>query len=241
MGDVTVAEAKRDALAELTQHVWMQTIDYWMGLLQFLYGRFQELNLLRAGRPTVPARGQCGQRRRRPGARGRVHGAAKPPPRAEHGKLNVPGDRDRLARAMTPTEQHLITENDDANRPRPRSGSGARMNSIATETTVTRRPSSRANRSPVLSHFRTNPFRVLRVPPDVGVDEAIWRSEEALARSRAGLGLPDGEMIPWLVDPDEPEIRQAVQRIEEPLRRLTDQVFWFDPDHDSDGEPSAAS
>jgi molecular chaperone DnaK len=45
-GDLTVAEAKRDALAELTQQVWMQTIDYWMGLLQFLYGRFKELDIL---------------------------------------------------------------------------------------------------------------------------------------------------------------------------------------------------
>ena len=112
------------------------------------------------------------------------------------------------------------------------------MNSTATETKVTRPPAGfpQANRSQVLSQFRTNPFRVLRVRPDVGVDEAIWRSEEALTRLRAGLGLPDGEMIPWMAEPDEPEIRQAVQRIEEPLRRLTDQVFWFDPDNDSDGE-----
>ena len=45
-GDVAVAESKRDALARLTQHLSMQTIDYWIGLLQFLHGRFQELNLM---------------------------------------------------------------------------------------------------------------------------------------------------------------------------------------------------
>jgi molecular chaperone DnaK len=50
-GDVSMAEAKRDALAELTQQVWMQTIDYWLGLLQYLYGRFQELNLLALAGP----------------------------------------------------------------------------------------------------------------------------------------------------------------------------------------------
>ena len=79
-GDVNVAEAKRDALAELTQQVWMQTIDYWMGLLQFLYGRFQELNLLALAGPRFRARGQCGQRERHPGPRGRLHGADQPPP-----------------------------------------------------------------------------------------------------------------------------------------------------------------
>jgi hypothetical protein len=112
------------------------------------------------------------------------------------------------------------------------------MNLTATDTKVMRPPAGfpQANRSQVLSQFRTNPFRVLRVRPDVGVDEAIWRSEEALTRLRAGLGLPDGELIPWMAEPDEPEIRQAVQRIEEPLRRLTDQVFWFDLDQDPDGE-----
>jgi hypothetical protein len=135
------------------------------------------------------------------------------------------------------TQRKRLFTKDNAHKP-PRPGSAARMNSTATETKVTRPPAGfpQANRSQVLSQFRTNPFRVLRVRPDVGVDEAIWRSEEALTRLRAGLCLPDGEMIPWMAEPDEPEIRQAVQRIEEPLRRLTDQVFWFDPDNDSDGE-----
>jgi hypothetical protein len=111
------------------------------------------------------------------------------------------------------------------------------MSSVATETTVVHPPErfAQASRSPVLSQFRTNPFRVLRVPPDIGAQEAVWKSEEALSRIRAGLALSDGELIPWLPDPEEPEIRHAVQRIEEPLRRLTDQLFWFDPEHDGDG------
>ena len=111
------------------------------------------------------------------------------------------------------------------------------MSSVATETTVVHPPGrfAQASRSPVLSQFRTNPFRVLRVPPDIGAQEAVWKSEEALSRIRAGLALSDGELIPWLPDPEEPEIRHAVQRIEEPLRRLTDQLFWFDPEHDDDG------
>ncbi len=44
------------------------------------------------------------------------------------------------------------------------------------------------------------------------------------------------DLLPWMPEPDEPEIRQAVQRIEEPLRRLTDELFWFWPEHDPDGD-----
>jgi molecular chaperone DnaK len=45
-GDVALAEGKLEALDALTQKVYVQTIDYWIGLLQHLHGRFQELGLL---------------------------------------------------------------------------------------------------------------------------------------------------------------------------------------------------
>jgi hypothetical protein len=123
-------------------------------------------------------------------------------------------------------------------RPSPTPASGASTSSVAFEMNAICPPARvpQAGRSQVLGQFRTNPFRVLRVRPDVGVDEAVWKSEEALTRLRAGVALSDGELVPWISEPDEPEIRQAVQRIEEPLRRLTDQLFWFDPEHDCDGE-----
>jgi hypothetical protein len=118
----------------------------------------------------------------------------------------------------------------------------ASMNLAATETTaIPTGPGrttglQRASRSPVIGQLRTNPFRVLRLGPDVGVDRAIWKAEEALTRRRAGLPLAEPDLLPWLPEPDEPEIRQAIQRIEEPLRRLADESAWFDPDHDPDGE-----
>ena len=77
---------------------------------------------------------------------------------------------------------------------------------------------------------------MLRVSPSVGVDEAIWKAEEALTLLRAGLPRAESDLLPWMSDPDEPETRQAVQRIEEPLRRLTDELFWFDLDRDADGD-----
>ena len=94
----------------------------------------------------------------------------------------------------------------------------------------------RSGRFPVLDHFRTNAFRILRLQPGVGVDQAIWQAEESLTLLRAGLPSPRPDLLPWLPEPDEPEIRQAVQRIEEPLQRLLDELFWFDLEHDPDGD-----
>jgi hypothetical protein len=91
-------------------------------------------------------------------------------------------------------------------------------------------------RSPVLAQFRTNCLRVLRLPPNVSVDQAIWQAEAALTRLRAGLPSPEPDLLPWMPEPDEPEIRQAVQRIEEPLQRLADELFWFDLERDPDGD-----
>jgi hypothetical protein len=112
------------------------------------------------------------------------------------------------------------------------------MNPASTERTATAQPTGLplSTRSPALGQFRANPFRVLRVPTDLGVDQAIWKAEETLTRLRAGLPPADPDLLPWLPEPDEPETRQAVQRIEEPLRRLTEQVFWFDPGRDPDGD-----
>ena len=80
----------------------------------------------------------------------------------------------------------------------------------------------------MLGQLRLNPFRVLRLPVTAEVDEAIWKAEEALTLARAGLSLAEPDILPWLPAPDDQEIRQAVQWIEEPLRRIIEQMFWFD-------------
>jgi hypothetical protein len=111
--------------------------------------------------------------------------------------------------------------------------------STATATATATAPTGafrRADRSLVIGQLRANPFRVLRLGLDIGVDSAIWKAEEALTRLRAGLSLDEPDLLPWLPEPDEPEIRQAIQRIEEPLRRLADELAWFDPDADPDGD-----
>src|SRR3954453_9328060 len=93
-----------------------------------------------------------------------------------------------------------------------------------------------ATRSPVLNQFRLNPFRVLRVPTDVGVDQAIWKAEELITRLRMGLPAAEPDPLPWLPEAEEAETRQSIKRIEEPLPRLTEQLFWFATKADPAGE-----
>lgn len=90
-------------------------------------------------------------------------------------------------------------------------------------------------RSPGLAAFRLNAFRVLRLKVDAAANEAVWKSEKILARRRAGLDDPDPEIVGWLPLPDEIDLREAAQRMEEPLRRLRDQLLWFDFDGDPRG------
>ena len=90
-------------------------------------------------------------------------------------------------------------------------------------------------RSPGVGQFRLNPFRVLRLPADAPANQAVWKAEKTLARVRAGVALPEPDLAGWLPAADELEIQQAAQKMEEPLRRLHDQLLWFDLARDPHG------
>jgi hypothetical protein len=107
-----------------------------------------------------------------------------------------------------------------------------RVPAVATPDSAANRDS---NRSPILNEVRLNPFRVLRLPVRAGVDDAIWKAEEALTLLRAGVADAEPDPLPWLPPPGEPEIRQAVQAAEEPLRRLLSRLSWFDFEADPAG------
>src|SRR4051794_7516672 len=92
----------------------------------------------------------------------------------------------------------------------------------------TSRDADAGTRSPGLDFFRVNPFRTLRVPIRIPSQEALWKSEKALSRLRAGLDPPEPDLVPWLAAPDEFDIREGAQKMEEPLRRLREQLLWFD-------------
>lgn len=92
----------------------------------------------------------------------------------------------------------------------------------------TSRDADAGTRSPGLDFFRVNPFRTLRVPIRIPSQEALWKSEKTLSRLRAGLDMPEPDLVPWLAPPDEFDIREGAQKMEEPLRRLREQLLWFD-------------
>lgn len=88
-------------------------------------------------------------------------------------------------------------------------------------------------RSPILNHFRLNPFRALRLPINVRPEEAVWKAEEIIHLERAGLPPAEPCLLPWLPKVEEFEIQQAIQTMEEPFQRLLQQVLYFDLIHDA--------
>ncbi len=86
-----------------------------------------------------------------------------------------------------------------------------------------------------LNQFRINPFRVLRLPAATS-KQAIWQAEKILSLVRLNLPPKESDPLPWLPGNNEMEIKQAVQKMEEPLQRLVENLLWFDFESDPKGE-----
>jgi nucleotide-binding universal stress UspA family protein len=82
--------------------------------------------------------------------------------------------------------------------------------------------------SPALRGFESNPFRVLRLAANASTSEASFQAERALTMMRAGLPPAGEDVLPWLPPASVYEAQQAAQTVEEPLARLSEQLFWFD-------------
>jgi hypothetical protein len=89
--------------------------------------------------------------------------------------------------------------------------------------------------APGLSHFGLNPFRVLRLPVDATSKQVLWQAEKVLSLVRLKLTPQETDLIPWLTGNTEIEIKQAVQKLEEPLQRIVEQLLWFDISLDPKG------
>ena len=76
-----------------------------------------------------------------------------------------------------------------------------------------------------LSQFRLSPFRVLRLPVVATSAEVWWQAEKVLSLVRLNLPPQESDPIPWLPGNDEMEIKQAAQKLEEPLQRVVEQLF----------------
>jgi molecular chaperone DnaK len=92
-GDAAVAESKRDALHDLTQHLWMQTIGYWIHLIQFLYKRFEELNLMPLAGPRFEQGARAAQKENIQELARICMELINLLPREERGRIDLPGER----------------------------------------------------------------------------------------------------------------------------------------------------
>jgi molecular chaperone DnaK len=91
-GDTGVAESKRDALDQMTRQMWVQTIDYWMGLLQYLHQRFQELKLMKLAGSRFDQGVRAANNNDIQGLHDICMELINLLPREEQGKMDVPAD-----------------------------------------------------------------------------------------------------------------------------------------------------
>ena len=82
------------------------------------------------------------------------------------------------------------------------------------------------------SLYTNNAFRVLELPVDATPRDIMKRQQMIEMARKTGMPIPPGpaRYLPLLKSPpDEDAIRHAVQRLQDPERRMVDELFWFWP------------
>ena len=76
-----------------------------------------------------------------------------------------------------------------------------------------------------------NAFRVLELPVDATPREIMKRQQMIEMARKTGMPIPPGpaRCMPLASPPDEDAVRQAIQRLQDPEKRVTDELFWFWP------------
>jgi len=79
--------------------------------------------------------------------------------------------------------------------------------------------------------YHRNGFRVLELPVDASTKDVNRRKQMVEMAATNGVALPPGPGRSFPLDPapDEFTVRDAVQRLGDPERRLVDEFFWFWP------------
>ena len=97
--------------------------------------------------------------------------------------------------------------------------------------------------------YRRNAFRTAELPVDVAARDLSRRQQRLEVAARTGLPAPPGpgRALPLEQDAQDGDaedgLREALQRLRDPERRLIDELFWFwplEPGHASEDEALAA-
>ena len=79
--------------------------------------------------------------------------------------------------------------------------------------------------------YQQNAFRLLGLPVDTTPRDIAREAERLQLRERLGSGAPAAEgVFPLDPAPGADMIREAIQRLRDPERRLVDEFFWFWPE-----------
>jgi hypothetical protein len=81
--------------------------------------------------------------------------------------------------------------------------------------------------------YQRNGFRVLGLPSDATAREISRRKQTIEKAMTHSVPIPagSGSYFPLVPKPDQSAVREAMQRLSEPERRLVDELFWFWPHH----------
>ncbi|MFI7641402.1 hypothetical protein [Nonomuraea sp. NPDC049400] len=83
--------------------------------------------------------------------------------------------------------------------------------------------------------FRISGLAVTATPRAVRRRVSEVRAAEALGAEQAEGGPAQGRWLPLVPAPDHVAVREALRRLEDPVRRVVDEFFWFWPLQESDG------
>lgn len=77
--------------------------------------------------------------------------------------------------------------------------------------------------------YQNNAFRVMGLPADVSIKEMTQRVNEIKVKTSLGIGVSYEFDFDWMgkVDRSEPNVINALQRLENPISRLKEEIFWF--------------
>jgi len=86
--------------------------------------------------------------------------------------------------------------------------------------------------------YQNNAFRILGLKPDVSMKEIIHRVNEIKVKTSLGMDVVYEYDFPWMgtLDRSEQSVINALQRLENPITRLGEEIFWFwfDTNHDKE-------